>query len=72
MKEDEGLYVSTIYIAWYVDDILVFCKDQANYIDVKRSLQEKYLLKDLGPVSSFFNLSIQKTSKYWRLVVKSV
>lgn len=59
---NNGVYSSTIYVALYVDDILIFCNDQTEYIMVKQTLQKQYSLKDLGPVRNFLNISIQQDS----------
>ena len=51
LKHEDVLFYNishSLYITVYVDDIKVFCLDDTNILILKKYLQSKYNLKDIG------------------------
>ena len=62
---DAGLYVkhnkdSSVYLAVYVDDLLLAGRDVAALNEVKTHLRSLFELRDLGPVAHFLGMSITR------------
>ena len=60
-KHDDALFYDTsrsLYITVYVDNIKTFCADDATILTLKRHLQSKYKLKDIGDVTWYFGMEI--------------
>ena len=55
-------YNSGIIIFFYVDDFLFIgpCSQAQEIATLKKVLNEKYGIKDLGPISSFLNIKITR------------
>jgi len=49
-----------VIIAVYVDDLLLFGRDPIAISRLKISLNERFLMKDLGPVSYYLGVYIQR------------
>jgi hypothetical protein len=49
-----------VIIAVYVDDLLLFGRDPIAISQLKISLNERFLMKDLGPVSYYLGVYIQR------------
>ena len=47
-----------VIIAVYVDDLLLFGRDPIAISRLKTSLNERFLMKDLGPVSYYLGVYI--------------
>jgi hypothetical protein len=57
---DLGIFVrSNIYIAVYVDDLLIVGPSIAEIKRIKRSLRNRFQMTDLGPCSCYLGISIQ-------------
>ena len=62
-KHDDALFYDTLhslYITVYVDDIKAFCADDATILTLKRHLQSKYKLKDIGDVTWYLGIEISR------------
>ena len=62
-KHDDALFYNTsrsLYITVYVDDIKVFCPDDATILLLKEHLQSKYKLKDIGDVTWYLGMEISR------------
>ena len=60
---DEGVFARERYIvAMYVDDLLIFGPDQAGINDLKRSLNKRFKMSDLGPCKYYLGLEINRTT----------
>jgi hypothetical protein len=63
---DHALYVlledgnPVMFIAVYVDDLLLACKDQAMMSRVKGELSSKFAMKDLGPVTYYLGIEVMR------------
>ena len=60
-KHDDTLFYDTsrsLYITVYIDDIKVFCADDATIFTLKRHPQSKYKLKNIGDVTLYFEIEI--------------
>ena len=55
-------YNSGIIIFFYIDDFLFIspCLQVQEIVTLKKVLNEKYSIKDLGPISSFLNIKITR------------
>lgn len=63
-KNDQCLYTKDgMYILLYVDDILIFCKDEDKIQMMKSKLHNNFKMKDLGPVSKFLGMQITQTDE---------
>jgi hypothetical protein len=58
---DLGIFVrSNMYIAVYVDDLLIVGPSIAEIKKIKRSLRNRFQMTDLGPCSYYLGISIQR------------
>ena len=60
-KHDDALFYDTLrslYITVYVDDIKAFCPDDTTILTLKKHLQSKYQLKDIGDVTWYLGMEI--------------
>jgi hypothetical protein len=58
---DFGIFVrSNMYIAVYVDDLLIVGPSIAEIKKIKRSLRNRFQMTDLGPCSYYLGISIQR------------
>lgn len=51
------------FLLIYVDDILIFGKDQANIDSIRADLNKYFPVKDLGPVHDFLGMEIHRDEK---------
>ena len=49
-----------IIIAIYVDDLVILTHTDVEMISIKRSLEEKFKMKDLGAINFFLGVSVEK------------
>ncbi|KAJ5337477.1 uncharacterized protein N7506_005499 [Penicillium brevicompactum] len=67
---DLGIFVrSSVYIAVYVDDILIVGPSIAEIKRIKRSLRNRFQMTDLGPCSYYLGVSIQRDRQNRRLLL---
>lgn len=63
-KTDPCIYFNInigVYIAIWVDDILLFCSQRSTINNIKEKLQQKLNMKDLGEVSQCLGLNITRS-----------
>lgn len=61
INADLGIFVrSGVYIAIYVDDLLVIGPSIAEIKKIKRSLRNRFQMTDLGPCSYYLGMSIRR------------
>jgi hypothetical protein len=61
INADLGIFVrSNMYIAVYVDDLLLVGPSIAEIKKIKRSLRNRFQMTDLGPCSYYLGMSIQR------------
>jgi hypothetical protein len=61
INADFGIFVrSGVYIAVYVDDLLIIGPSIAEIKKIKRSLRNRFQMTDLGPCSYYLGMSIQR------------
>ncbi|EKG09467.1 Integrase catalytic core [Macrophomina phaseolina MS6] len=61
INADLGIFVrSNVYIAVYVDDLLIVGPSIAEIKKIKRSLRNRFQMTDLGPCSYYLGMSIQR------------
>jgi len=61
INADLGIFVrSNVYIAVYVDDLLIFGPSLAEIKKIKRSLRNRFQMTDLGPCSYYLGMSIRR------------
>jgi hypothetical protein len=61
ISADLGIFVrSTMYIAVYVDDLLIVGPSIAEIKKIKRSLRNRFQMTDLGPCSYYLGMSVQR------------
>jgi hypothetical protein len=69
---DLGIFVrSNMYIAVYVDDLLIVGPSIAEIKKIKRSLRNRFQMTDLGPCSYYLGISIQRDRQKQETVPKS-
>ena len=51
----------------WVDDLMIFGKDNANIEDLKQQLNEEYEMKDLGELKYFFGIQVHR-NREWKLI----
>ena len=67
---DLGIFVrSSVYIAVYVDDLLIVSPSIAEIKRLKRSLRNRFQMTDLGPCSYYLGVSIQRERQNRRLLL---
>ncbi|KAI2767295.1 hypothetical protein CBS147339_9477 [Penicillium roqueforti] len=67
---DLGIFVrSSVYIAIYVDDLLIVGPSIAEIKRIKRSLRNRFQMTDLGPCSYYLGVSIQRDRQNRRLLL---
>jgi hypothetical protein len=67
---DLGIFVqSSVYIAVYVDDILIVGPSIAEIKRIKRSLRNRFQMTDLGPCSYYLGVAIQRDRQNRRLLL---
>ena len=61
INADLGVFVrSNMYIAVYVDDLLIIGPSIAEIKKIKRSLRNRFLMTDLGPCSYYLGMSVER------------
>jgi hypothetical protein len=61
INADLGIFVrSNVYIAVYVDDLLIIGPSIAEIKKIKRSLRNRFHMTDLGPCSYYLGMSIRR------------
>ena len=61
INADLGIFVrSSMYIAVYVDDLLIIGPSIAEIKKIKRSLRNRFQMTDLGPCSYYLGMSIRR------------
>jgi hypothetical protein len=61
INADLGIFVrSGVYIAVYVDDLLIIGPSIAEIKSIKRSLRNRFQMTDLGPCSYYLGMSIRR------------
>jgi len=61
ISADLGIFVrSNMYIAVYVDDLLIVGPSIAEIKKIKRSLRNRFQMTDLGPCSYYLGMSVQR------------
>ena len=61
ISADLGIFVrSNMYIAVYVDDLLIVGLSIAEIKKIKRSLRNRFQMTDLGPCSYYLGMSVQR------------
>lgn len=61
INADLGIFVrSNMYIAVYVDDLLIVGPSIAEIKRIKRALRNRFQMTDLGPCSYYLGMSIQR------------
>ena len=61
INADLGIFVwSGVYIAVYVDDLLIIGPSIAEIKNIKRSLRNRFQMTDLGPCSYYLGMSIRR------------
>jgi hypothetical protein len=61
ISADLGIFVrSNMYIAVYVDDLLIVGPSVAEIKKIKRSLRNRFQMTDLGPCSYYLGMSVQR------------
>lgn len=63
---DPCIYFSSdkgILIAIYVDDFLLFYRDESKLIEMKKYLNHSFKMKDMGPVTSCIGLNIRQRER---------
>ena len=48
--------MTSVIIAMWVDDLMIFAKDKVTIIDVKVKLNESFEMKDLGELGYFLGI----------------
>jgi len=59
MNADHCIYLNTmtsVIIAMWVDDLMIFAKDKVTINDVKSKLNESFDMKDLGELEYFLGI----------------
>ena len=68
-KSDHCIYVSTIgepfIIAIYVDDIVLVSKTDQRLTEVKREIESKFKVKDLGELHYFLGVKVVQNQSIW-------
>jgi hypothetical protein len=54
--------LSTVYLAWFVDDIASFGDDELRIEEIKAKLSYHFKMNDLGIVQRFLRLEIERNS----------
>lgn len=70
----DGIYSGRVndnraYILLYVDDILVVCKDEVDYKEIRARIARHYRIKDLGMANQFLNIKFAWLSNQNGLVM---
>ncbi len=52
-----------VYIAIYVDDIIIACVDEATIIGIKQQISEKYTIKDMGVMDWYLGMRYTRDPK---------
>ncbi|KAL3246854.1 hypothetical protein ABHI18_010803 [Aspergillus niger] len=61
ISSDLGIFIrSNMYIAVYVDDLLIVGPSSAEIKKIKRSLRNRFQMTDLGPCSYYLGMSVQR------------
>jgi hypothetical protein len=61
ISADLGIFVrSNMYIAVYVDDLLIVGPSVAEIKKIKRSLRNRFQMTDIGPCSYYLGMSVQR------------
>ena len=69
---EPNLYIAdSAIILLYVDDILLFFKDISAAKEIKQKLRSRYKMTDLGPVSRFLGMTIERTKTGYKLHQKA-
>ncbi|GEQ69929.1 hypothetical protein JCM33374_g3605 [Metschnikowia sp. JCM 33374] len=63
----KGSGSSLIVLALYVDDMLIFGKDESEISKVKQSLSSTFQMKDLGQANKFLGINVDIRSDYIKL-----
>jgi plasmid maintenance system killer protein len=65
---EPNLYLMTsVMILLYVDDLSIFYKSLSEVTSIKRSLETRYNMKDLGPIKRFLGIDIESTENGFAL-----
>ena len=65
---EPNLYIAdSAILLLYVDDMLIFFKEISVANEIKRKLQTKYKMTDLGPVRRFLGMTIERTKTGYQL-----
>jgi hypothetical protein len=48
------------FIVIYVDDLILVCKDQNKLLQIKRELNQKFEMKDLGELHFFLGMEVER------------
>ena len=65
LTTEHGIYVkregeSKVFLALYVDDLLLVCTDEGSLLSVKGSLSESFKMKDLGSAEYLLGVKIKR------------
>lgn len=63
LKSDYAVFGNnsqTLYVAVYVDDLLIFGKDKSMIQELKLSLQKRFQMTDLGPAHMYLGMQITR------------
>ncbi|KAG7665550.1 uncharacterized protein J8A68_000952 [[Candida] subhashii] len=64
LLSEPGIYVRDgIILGLYVDDILVVCKEETEYQELRKQLATKVNVKDLGLAKKFLGINIEQTKE---------
>lgn len=70
-----GIYVNTIqgfkaFILLYVDDILIACRNQEAYNEIRDGIARRYKIKELGEATSFLNIKVERLPGSGGIILK--
>jgi len=63
-EADLSVYVTQVgdvkfFIVVYVDDLILVCNDQNNFLQIKEELSQKFEMKDLGELHFFLGMEVE-------------
>ncbi len=64
-KVDPSVYVAQVgdvkfFIVVYVDDLILVCNDQNKLLQIKKELNQKFEMKDLGELHFFLGMEVER------------
>jgi len=64
-EADPSMYVAQVgdvkfFIVVYVDDLILVCNDQNRFLQIKKELNQKFEMKNLGGLYFFLGMEVER------------